>query len=59
MRIVSRAVISQKRVHSILEDLAVRLSGRVGPVVARSTADRDVYGSILHWSDVNFSGHKE
>ena len=31
--------------------------GCFGPVVARPTADREV--RIIHWPNVNFSGHKK
>ena len=35
------------------------LSGRVGPVVAHLTADRELLVQILSWSIVNFCGYKK
>ena len=35
--------------------LLLSISGRVGPLIARSPADR----GVRHWPSVNFSGHKK
>ena len=59
---ICQILVSEIKMVSVLKNRNyVKMSimwGRVGPVVARSTADRDVRGSNpLHWPNMNFSGH--
>ena len=46
-------------IRNISNDIHEYKCGRVGPVVTRSTEDREDRVRILHWPNVNFSVQKK